>query len=129
MTMRSAPSWIAVARISFAGSGPCLTMSRVFERRVRAAHAVAQAVELLSLGVLVERRIGGKAQFLGIRRPGHPDVEDQQLRAAGGGDMHGFVEGPLGGRREVGRNQDSAEHHTGTGVHGSRKRPIVSQVR
>ena len=61
---------------------------------VGAAHAVAQALELVLFRVFVERRIGGEAQLLGMRGPRHPNVQDDQLRAAGAGDADGVIERP-----------------------------------
>ncbi len=69
---------------------------------------MAERLELVLLGIVVEGTIGRKSQFLRPRGQRHPDVQDGQLRPRRAGDVDGVVERPTRGRREVSGDEYAA---------------------
>src|SRR5260370_41368214 len=74
---------------------------------VRASHTLTQILELLLLGVLIDRVAGGESQLLGSRNSRHAYVMDEELGAGGTRDADRVVKCPFGCRGEVGWGQNA----------------------
>src|SRR5260370_15924642 len=62
---------------------------------VRASHTLTQILELLLLGVLIDRVAGGESQLLGSRKARPADVMDEERGAPATRDADRRVQSPL----------------------------------